>query len=49
MTSTFQFTARVAPEAISKVTRLFNASLDDILSCCKTRAKWQRKGSNRCQ
>ncbi len=32
MTSEFQFTAKVAPEAISKVTRLFNASLDDILN-----------------
>ena len=32
MTSTFQFTAKVAPEAMSKVSRLFNASLDDILN-----------------
>lgn len=32
MTSTFQFTAKVAPEAMSRVSRLFNASLDDILN-----------------
>ncbi len=32
MTSSFQFTATVAPEAMSKVSRLFNSSITDILN-----------------
>jgi len=31
MTSSFSFRAQVATEAIEKVGRLFNASIDDIL------------------
>ncbi|WP_419906633.1 hypothetical protein [Hoeflea sp.] len=32
MTSTFQFTAKVGPHALPKVSRLLNASLGDILN-----------------